>query len=87
MFWALLRSGRVGGGGGGGGGVGSGKGPQQVEEGGMLVFLLFLQFHSFSHPPLFLPFLLPTGLSVHFLPFTGGRQKMTHKGWQSHAVK
>ena len=49
-------------------------------RGGMFLFLLFLHFHScssFFPVPLFL--LLYYLFS--FLPFSGRRHKMTHKGW------
>ena len=48
----------------------------------MFLFLLFLYFHScssFFPVPLFHLFYIS---SVSFLPFSGRRHKMTHKGWR-----
>ena len=44
--------------------------------GGMFLFLLFLHFHSCSLSSLSLSFIS----SISFLPFSGRRHKMTHKG-------
>ena len=48
---------------------------------GMLLFLLLLHFLSF---PSFFPlsFISSTISSTFFLPFSGRRHKMTHKGWR-----
>ena len=51
-------------------------------RGGMFLFLLFLHFHSCSY---FFPnrrFHLLYISSISFLPFSGRRHKMTHKGWR-----
>ena len=49
-------------------------------RGGMFLFLLFLPFHSCSS---FFPvaFISSSISSIYFLPFSGRRHKMTHKGW------
>ena len=43
-------------------------------RGGILLFLLFLHFHSCSS------FISSTIPSISFLPFSGRRHKVTHKG-------
>ena len=48
----------------------------------MFLFLLFLHFHSCSSFFLFLSFISSTVSSISFLPFSGRRHKMTHKGWR-----
>ena len=45
--------------------------------GRMFLFLLFLHFHSCSS---FFPVLLSIISSITFLPLSGRRHKMTHKG-------
>ena len=49
-------------------------------RGGMLLFLLFLHFHSFPLSSLSLPFISSTVSSISFLPFSGKQHKMTHMG-------
>ena len=46
---------------------------------GMILFLLFLHFHSCSLSFLSLSFISST---ISFLPFSERRHKMTHKGWR-----
>ena len=53
-------------------------------RGRMLLFLLFLLFHS-PLSSLSLSFIYSTIPSISFLPFSGRWNKMTHKGW--HVVK
>ena len=49
--------------------------------GASVSFILFLHFHSLSS---FFPvlFISSTISSISFLPFSGRRHKMTHKGWR-----
>ena len=49
---------------------------------GMFLFLLFLHFHSCSSFFPVLSFISSTISSISFLPFSGRRHKMTHKGWR-----
>ena len=51
-------------------------------RGGMFLFLLFLHFHSCSPSSLSLSFIFCTISSASFLPFSGRRHKMIHKGWR-----
>ena len=48
---------------------------------GMFLFLLFLHFHSCSSFFPVLSFIYSTISSISFLPVSGRRHKMTHKGW------
>ena len=48
---------------------------------GMFLFLLFLHFHSCSSFFPVLSFISSTISSISFLPVSGRRHKMTHKGW------
>ena len=47
----------------------------------MFLFLLFLHFHSCSSFFPVLSFIPSTISSISFLPVSGRRHKMTHKGW------
>ena len=49
---------------------------------GMFLFLLFLHFHSCSSFFPVLSFISSATSSISFLPFSGRRHKMTHKGWR-----
>ena len=49
-------------------------------RGGMFLFLLFLHFHSCSY--FFHNRLFHLLYYISFLPFSGRRHKMTHKGWR-----
>ena len=48
-------------------------------KGGMFLFLLFFTFVPAPFPSLSLSFISST---ISFLPFSGRRHKMTHKGWR-----
>ena len=50
-------------------------------RGQMFLTLLFLYFHFSSLSSLSLSFISSTISSISFLPFSGRRHKMTHKGW------
>ena len=49
---------------------------------GMFLFLLFLHFHSCSSFFPVLSFISSAISSISFLPFSGRRHKMIHKGWR-----
>ena len=50
-------------------------------RGGMFLFCFF-SFIPVPHSSLFLSFISSTISSISFLPFSGRRHKMTHKGWR-----
>ena len=51
-------------------------------RGGIFYFFCFLSFIPVPLSSLFLSFISSTISSISFLPFSGRRHKMTHKGWR-----